>query len=204
MSGKDRNWKATLGERFAYRSKRRTTQQGLALDALGGDREAITALAKYGQLLMHDVSNAGGNNADAAFWLASILGEIARGVEPDVAFGYRQPRTARQLEDFGTLSKKWHLANAVERFAELLEGQLYDDAILVIQKFQHVSTIEAGNVIVSITRSTKALSANAAKQVALDIVSHFGVMSGSIRASRDTINAAHAELKNKYDPKISK
>lgn len=78
--------------RYAYETARRQTGEGLACEALRGDRSAIRELADLGRVILEGAeagkSPASTKCRDAAGWLAFILGQIAEGKEPNLAFGW--------------------------------------------------------------------------------------------------------------------
>lgn len=186
---------ANLEERYHYRSKKRSTVEGLALEALSGDRTCVAHLAAYGQVLMEHSWKENGALADAAWWLASIMGDIARGVSPNQAFGYEQGPGARDRwkpEEFEKLRKHWFLAKAVSNLAQRLTGMTYSDAVTEVETIWKVSATDATSAMGSLAPTKKKLSATAAKELALDVVEKLGA--GTHRASRATISKAYSDL----------
>ncbi len=188
-----RSKSASLAQRYAYRSKKRSTIEGIALEALSGEKDCIRNLAAFGALVLEDAWKRGGNLADAAWWLSGILHTIASGKSPNEAFGYEQPgkkdSNRWKLEDFTKLERHWFLGSNVASLVNQITGKSYVDAVNIVSTTWRVSQTDAAAAMRSASPDVADISATLAKELALDVIETFGA--GGARASRATISSAY-------------
>lgn len=193
----------SLEHRYHYRFKRRSTPEGIALEALGGDRDLIAKLADVGACIMRDYwTQHDDGHASYAWWLASILSEIASGEEPNKAFGWPQGKKKGQWklhngESWDYVRKAYEVGRAVEIFATAVTGMSYEDAIAHGAEAWRVDPEQCRTATAATRMGLKksTLVKAAAKDLALDMVAAFGA-SGHAPMPRETADGYHKELIN--------
>lgn len=189
----------SLEHRYHYRFKRRSTPEGIALEALGGDRELIAKLADAGACIMRDYwTQRDDGHAAYAYWLASILSEIASGEEPNKAFGWNTEKEQWKLhngESWDRVRKAYEIGRTIETFAATVTGMSYADAIEHAADAWQVTSEQCRTATAATRMGLKksVIGVVAAKEIALDMVSAFGA-SGHAPMSRDTAAGYYKEL----------
>lgn len=185
-----------LEHRYEYRSRRRATPEGIALEALGGDRGAIATLASVGAYVMHDHWARGGDgNAEYALWLAGILEDIANGVEPNKAFGWSVDKGRWKLhngETWGRVEKAYEVARTVEAFSANIIGKSYEDAVTQAAAVWRVQADLCRSAMTSECADRAALTKTVAIDLALDMVAAHGA--GGHHVARETARDYYKEL----------
>lgn len=82
--------KRSLDDVFQYELRKRSSPEGIALAALGGDRKAIKDFAGLAMVAI-DSPNAE-FRAGVLPWLIDVLSQIHSGAEPNEAFGWKRKR----------------------------------------------------------------------------------------------------------------
>lgn len=185
----------SLEHRYQYRSARRDTDEGVVLEALGGDKEMIARLAQFGALLIvQDRQSSDGLDAFAP-WLASILEEIGRGVSPNEAFGWEGNRDRWKLhggETWARLEKAYQIGTLVEQFATDVAGKPYASAVSLAAGLWRAPADRCSKAMSSVASTKRKLSKTDAVELALDLVAEFGA--GRHRVSRDSALGYYKEL----------
>lgn len=201
-TAKQKNKKAklpSLEHRYKYRMKRLSTAEGIALEALGGNKTSIKRLADVGAYLMHDLWTArDGDNAVFALWLAEILGDIANGKEPNEAFGWSNKEGRWKIHNGETaehVMKSFQVARTIEAFAINITGMSYEDAIEHAAEVWRVTSDQCRDATKETYMGLKKprIGIVAAKELALDMVSEFGA-SGHAPMPRATAAGYYKEL----------
>lgn len=101
----------TLDEIFRYELAKRSSNDGLALSALSGDRKAIQDFTALAVVCVESASAL----PEIREWLAHILDQIASGTEPNEAFGWTQGKAGRPSArtNFRDLMKQWVIGQHV-------------------------------------------------------------------------------------------
>lgn len=190
----------SLERRYQFRMKRLSTDEGLALEALGGNKEMIKKLADVGAWIMHDHGAQGRGNSGYAFWLAQILGDIARGVEPNEAFGWTNKGHRWRIhggEELEDLKKRFEVGRTVELFILNVIGKSFEQAVWHAVEVWRIPESECRAAMNQTCMGLKKpkLGAGDAKALALDMVEAFGA-SGHRGISRDSADAYYRELVN--------
>lgn len=176
--------------RYEYREKKRATADGLVSEALSGDREMIQQLASYGALIMHDRWEEQDNFAEFADSLSYVLGKIAEGVEPNIAFGWHKTSEwSKQRESFATLRKNYALASTTHSFVTNLVGQSASHAYEFTAGIYRMSSNDIREKLTSLTGIEERLSTDLAKKVAIEIVATYGAW--KYHASEDSVLRAY-------------
>lgn len=177
MAGRKKGPTTPVVERYAYEARKRSSMEGRALAAIGGDVAAIRELADLGQLILRGVEDGHAAKSpelrEAAGWLAFILTDIVLGKSPDEAFGFRKPGTAgRRADDFETLERKHALIRDARRLADQLRGISVDAAQVVVRQFWP----DADILDVSkpwgceVNRATQKISVESARRIAAHLI----------------------------------
>ena len=186
----------SLEHRYEYRSKRRCTPDGIALEARGGDRELISRLAEYGSILMERAWKAGDSELSAyAWWLADILGEIGNGTSPNEAFGWSGAKDRWKIhngESWEHVSSAYHVGKTVETLITNLTGKSCQEAMSYLADIFHVNLDDCREQLTSIPAGKKKLTKGDAKELALDAVAAFGACGRVV--ARDTAAGYYREL----------
>jgi len=179
-----------LKTRYEYRSKKLSEANGICSEARDGDREAIKMVASVGELLMHDEWTKLDKYHEYALYLSDALGQIAQGVEPNIAFGWRKTSEhSKKREEFGKLRKHYALAHTVHGFVTNLVGQPEDRAYSLAAEIYKVEEARVRAALTTITGGNNPLSQALATDVAIEIVATYGAW--GYRASEPTIRQAH-------------
>ena len=182
----------SLEQRFDYRESGRRTPIGLAMEALGGDKESIAQLAKIGAVLMHDLSAMDDEETDHAFWLASILADIGNGKSPDEAFGWKPAAHLRRREKFEDLRKALRIATTIEKFSLSVKGKSYAHAVTHASELWGIDEAKCRRVMTGVVAGPRNLSQAQGIELALDMVAHFGAY--GYRVGRDTAFGYYKDL----------
>ncbi|MEN1925165.1 hypothetical protein [Luteimonas qiangzhengi] len=186
----------SLERRYDYRSKRRDTPEGSALEALDGDKQMIARLGLFGALIMRDASENGGNLERYAWWLAAILDDIAIGKSPNEAFGWEGRAGRYKLhngEAWSTLKKAYEVASLVDRFTAGTTGKHFDEVIDHAAALWGVPPADCRSAVTSCAPSSSPLSKTKAEGIALDMVAAYGA-SGHQGIARDTADGYYRDL----------
>lgn len=164
------------------------------MEAMRGDRPSITRLAAIGAVLL-DAASKSGDETDHAFWLASILHDIAGGVSPNEAFGWdpKPGAETRHRETFEVLRKKALVAATIEKFALAVAGGSYSAAAMHAALLWGVAETSCRASMVSVAPSKGKLSHADGVALALDMVAGNGA-SGYRGVARDTAEGYYKEL----------
>ena len=170
----------SLEHRYEYRMKRLSTPEGIALEALAGDKRMIATLADVGACIMHDHwASRGDGNSNYAFWLARILEDIARGVEPNEAFGWSNKQGRWKLhngEELEHLEKSYRVARTVEFFVCNVIGKTFEDAVKFAAEVWRVPESQCRDAMELTRKGLKKLKLGKgnAEALALDTIATFG------------------------------
>lgn len=108
----------TLDEVFRYELEKRSSHEGIALAALGGDRDTIRDFAALGVAALESVPP--DRLGLIREWLAFVLSRIEAGVEPNEAFGWKRRRSGAlsPSQDFQGQFNQWligsHMLGLIE------------------------------------------------------------------------------------------
>lgn len=102
----------TLDDVYRYESKKRSSLAGIAMAALDGDRSALKGFAEAAMVFIEtavDARKPDDQMTELAEWLIYVLSEIARGTEPNEAFGWSKKGKGRPSvrQDLDELRKRW-------------------------------------------------------------------------------------------------
>ena len=185
-----------LADRYQYRLHRRSTAEGLALEALGGDRGVIAMLADVGAGIMRGHWKSHDDNTAAyAWWLSSILSDIANGAEPNNAFGWTSEKGKWKLhngETWDRVKKAYEVGRTVEAFATNITGKSHEDAVEHAAQVWRIQPDECRSAMTSECASQTNLVKTSAVELALDMVAAHGA-SGH-RIARETARDYYKEL----------
>lgn len=127
----------SLDEIYQYELKKRSSAEGIALSAIGGDHEA---LQNFARLAIAEIEAGGVEEQDGVLaWLVYVLARVAKGVEPNKAFGWARKRAGRvdAWQNFAGLHKQWligqHMAGLVA------EGESQRKAARIVAAERNVS-----------------------------------------------------------------
>lgn len=131
----------SLDEIFRYELNKRSSAEGIARAALGGDRQAIRNFAGLSIVAIED------NDSDLGRsilpWLLFVLGQIQSGIEPNVAFRWARRRKGAPSpsQDMKGLTKRWMIGQHMTGLIEA--GASQRGAAKVVASDRNVSEQEA-------------------------------------------------------------
>ena len=192
--GMKRKWRPNLRDRYRYRFQKRSSADGIVAEACAGDREMIKSLANVAAYLMHDRWMKQDNFADYALGLHSILTQIASGVEPNVAWGWKKTSEwVKQRESFETLEKNHALACAVHGYASNFEGKSLAQACQFAAEIYGIDADSLRRKLTSVAGDEPSLSAEQSVNLAIEVVAECGAR--KYRASESAIRQAYKDYR---------
>lgn len=131
----------TLDEIYQYELKKRSSGEGIAMAAIGGDREEIK---RFARLAIAAIEAKGvEQQGDVLAWLVYALSKVGAGVEPNAAFGWARKRRGAPSpsQDMAGLQKQWLIGQHMAGLCPQVES--VRAAARVVAKQRNVSVEEA-------------------------------------------------------------
>lgn len=127
----------TLDEVFRYELAKRSTNDGIAIAALGGDREAIAAFAGLAVVSAESATV----YPEVRDWLVGVLAKIHAGLDPNEAFGWKKKRAGAPglRESFDRLSRAWLIAQHVAGLRANKPGASFEEIFAEVAVARSVS-----------------------------------------------------------------
>lgn len=131
----------SLDEIYQYEAEKRSTPEGIALAALGGDRTSLKAFAGLAGVAI------GSDNEELRSqvlpWLLFVLGRITTGEAPNEAFGWARNRRGQPgpSQDMDGLRKRYFIGCHVKSL--VTDGESQRAAASKAAAAWHVSASEA-------------------------------------------------------------
>jgi hypothetical protein len=151
-------------------------------------------MAAAGVVLLDREADSRSGLAEFAAHLAVVMNDIARGVEPNEAFGWSGSRRHRSFhgESWDQLKKMYEVASTVRNLATALRGKRHAESVEYVASLYACSASQAESALVSTGDSGRPAGKERALGLALDAVSTFGACGH--RVSRDTAAEYYKEL----------